>query len=73
MELVKMINFAESSSRFQKQIIDPLKNDGLAKWESGKLAITEKGKEKLKNEKCAQDDKQNEIYDRQCSTQILLG
>lgn len=47
MELVKMINFAESSSRFQKQIIDPLKNDGFAKWESGKLAITEKGKEKL--------------------------
>ena len=42
-----MISFAESSSRFQKQIIEPLKNDGFAKWESGKLAITDKGKEKL--------------------------
>ena len=47
LELVKMISFAESSSRFQKQIIEPLKNDGFAKWESGKLAITDKGKEKL--------------------------
>ena len=47
LELVKMINFAESSSRFQKQIIEPLKNDGFAKWESGKFVITEKGKEKL--------------------------
>jgi len=47
LELVKMIGFAESSSRFQKQIIEPLKNDGFAKWESGKLAITDKGKEKL--------------------------
>ena len=47
LELVKMISFSESSSRFQKQIIEPLKNDGFAKWESGKLAITDKGKEKL--------------------------
>ena len=47
LELVKMISFAESSSRFQKQIIEPLKNDGFAKWESGKIAITDKGKEKL--------------------------
>lgn len=46
-ELSKLINFSESASRFVKQIIEPLKNDGFAKWENHKLVITDKGKEKL--------------------------
>ena len=47
LELVKLINFNESSSRFQKQILEPLKNDGFAKWVGDKFTITELGKEKL--------------------------
>jgi len=46
-ELSKMINFSESSARFQKQILEPLKNDGYVRWEGNKLTITEHGKDKL--------------------------
>jgi len=46
-ELVKLINFGESATRFQNQILSPLKDDGFARWEGDKFVITELGKEKL--------------------------
>lgn len=46
-ELSKLINFSESATRFQKQILEPLKNDGFAKWNGDKIMITDQGKEKL--------------------------
>lgn len=36
-ELSKLINFSESATRFQKQILEPLKNDGFAKWNGDKI------------------------------------
>lgn len=46
-ELVKLIDFGESSARFQNQILSPLVTDGFAKWANDKLEITDAGKEKL--------------------------
>lgn len=46
-ELVRLISFGESASRFQNQILMPLKDDGFAKWEGEKFSITELGREKL--------------------------
>jgi hypothetical protein len=46
-DLVKLINFGESATRLQNQILSPLKDDGFARWEGDKFVITELGKEKL--------------------------